>query len=115
MITNILACCTRTGPYGFPMSVITDTIGPTTANVSWAPPSTKLQNGIIIYYTVMLTDMMFGMPERVYNTTHATFSFTGLEQYARYSYEVAAATLGGLGPFSTPVQFTTVEDGKQLS
>ena len=96
------------------MSVVSVAIGRTTANISWAPPDTNLQNGIVIYYTVMLTDLMFGMPVRVYNTTLTTFSFTGLEEYARYSYEVSAATIGGLGPFSTPVQFTTAEDGKQV-
>lgn len=94
------------------MSVVAITTGTTTANVSWTPPDPSLQNGVIIYYTVILTDLMFGMPECVYNTTITSFSFMGLEEYARYECEVAAATIGGLGPFSTSVRFTTFEDGK---
>ena len=88
------------------------TTGITATGVSWAPPDSDLQNGIVIYYTVILRDLTFGTPERVYNTTLTTFTFTGLEEYTRYSYEVAAATVGGLGPSSMPIQFTTLEDSK---
>ena len=91
---------------------MTTAIETTAANVTWAPPNSNLQNGNIVYYTVILTDLMFGMSQRVDNTTLTSFSFTQLEEYARYSYEVAAATVGGLGPFSMPVQFTTAEEGK---
>lgn len=87
-------------------------IGTTVANISWAPPEAELQNGIVTQYTVMLTDLMFGMPSSLYNTTLTSFSLTGLEEYARYSYEVAASTAGGQGPFSAPVQFTTLEECK---
>ena len=86
--------------------------GTTSANVSWAPPDPDLQNGIIIYYTVVLTDLMFGMPDQAYNTTLNYYYFTGLEEYARYAFQVAAATRGGLGPLSTAVRFTTFEDGE---
>lgn len=103
-----------TGPYGSPMSVVTMAIGTTTATLSWAPPDPVLQNGIITYYTATVTDLMFGMPTRIYNTTHTTLSLTGLEEYTRYACEVAAATVGGLGPFSAQVQLVTLEDGKQF-
>lgn len=102
------------GPYGSPMGAVTMTIGINAANVSWTQPDSNLQNGIITYYTVVLTDITFGMPDRAYNTTLTTFSFTGLEEYVTYSYAVAAATIGGLGPFSAPVQFTTQEDSKNI-
>ncbi len=96
------------------MSVITMATGTTTANVSWTPPDSNLQNGVIVYYIVMLTDVMFGMPDRVYNVTLTSFNFSGLEEYATYECEVAAGTVGGLGPFSDPEIFTTFEDGKNL-
>lgn len=94
--------------------MVTTVTGTATANVTWIPPKPNLQNGIIINYTVTLTDLMFGMPERVYNTTLTTFSFTGLEEYARYTCKVAAGTIVGLGPFSAPVMFVTYEDGKNV-
>ena len=88
--------------------------GATSANVSWAPPDPNLQNGIITYYTVVLADLMFSMPDRVYNTTFTYYVFTGLEEYARYTFQVAAATQSGLGPLSTAVRFTTFEDSEYI-
>ena len=103
------------GPYGSPISVVAMVNGTTTATLIWAPPDPNLQNGIITHYMVTVTDLMFGMPVRAYNTTYTALSFTGLEEYARYACEVAAATVGGLGPFSVPVQFVTLQDGKQIN
>jgi hypothetical protein len=100
------------GPYGSPMSPMTTATGTTTVSISWASPDPSLQNGVITYYTVVLTDVTFGMPTRVFNTTIPTITFAGLEEYAQYTYEVAAATVGGLGPYSTAVQFTTSEASK---
>ena len=89
--------------------------GTTTASVSWALPDPSLLNGIITYYTVVLTDVTFSMPDRVYNTTSTYYVFTGLEEYARYAFQVAAATQGGLGPLSTAMRFTTLEDSELTS
>ena len=86
--------------------------GTTSANASWAPPDPNLQNGIVTYYSVVLTDISFGMPDRVYNTTALYYEFTGLEEYGRYAFQVAAGTRAGLGPLSTAVMFTTQEASK---
>lgn len=86
--------------------------GTTTVNISWIPPDPDLQNGIITYYMVVLTDLMFNSPNREYNTTMTSFSFMGLEEYARYGCQVAAATLAGLGPLSMATRFTTFETSK---
>ena len=107
----ILLWLLDSGPYGFPRSVLTTVTGTTMANVSWNPPDPNLQNGMIIYYTVVLRDLTFNMPDQVYNTTRTTFTFVGLEEYSRYGFRVAAATIAGIGPFSLSVQFTTFEDG----
>ena len=84
----------------------------TTASFNWIPPDPTLQNGIIVFYTVELTDLTFGTPDRIYNTTLTSFNFTGLEEYARYSFHVAAGTAIGLGPLSASLQITTLEDGR---
>ena len=86
--------------------------GTTTANVSWSEPDPTQLNGIVIYYTVVLADQIFGLPDRVYNTTLTSFSFTGLDEYGRYAFQVAAATVAGLGPLSAPITFTTFEASK---
>ena len=61
---------------------------------------------------MVLVDVTFGTPDRVYNTTLTSFSFTGLEEYGRYSCQVAAGTVGGLGPVSNGITFVTFEDGE---
>ena len=101
-----------TGPSGFPTSVVSMVSGASTASISWAQPDPNLRHGIIIYYTVLLTDLTFGVSQQVYNTTLTAINFTGLEEYATYACEISAATIAGLGPFNSPVQFTTFEDGR---
>ncbi len=102
----------NTGPNGSPRYLGATVSGTTTANISWSLPDSSELNGIITYYTVVLRDLTFGSSDRVYNTTLTLFSFTGLEQYARYGCQVAAATVAGLGPLSAPVRFTTFEDSE---
>ncbi len=106
---NIIFSVTYLGPYGAPRSVVTSVTGTTTASVAWSDPDPDLQNGIIVYYTILLVDVMFETPDRLYNTTLTSFNFSGLEEYARYSVLIAAVTVGGAGPFSTAVNFTTRE------
>lgn len=100
----------QASPYGSPRSLTATVSSPTTANISWSQPDHSQLNGVITYYAVVLSDLIFGLPDRVYNTTLTTFSFTGLEEYGRYACQVAAATIGGLGPLSNPVTFTTFEE-----
>lgn len=100
------------GPNGAPRSPMVTVSGTTTANVSWSDPDPTQLNGVITYYTVVLADQVFGLPDRVYNTTLSAFSFTGLDEYGRYVFQIAAATVGGLGPLSGPVGFTTFEASK---
>ena len=100
------------GPYGTPLSVTATVSGTTTANISWLPPDLTMQNGPIVTYSVVLSDLTFIMPHQVFNTSHAHQFVSGLEEYAQYSVNVAAATVEGLGPYSTSVTFTTLEDGK---
>ena len=110
--TVILSCLPPPGPYGSPQTLMATVSGTTTANISWSPPDPSQLNGIITYYTVVLRDLMFGLPDRVYNTTATSFSFTGLDEYGRYASQVAAATIGGLGPLSSATMFTTLEASK---
>ena len=86
--------------------------GTTTASATWTIPDPSLQNGIIVYYTVVLRDLTFGMPDHTYNVTLTSYNFTGLEEYSGYSFQVSAATIGGPGPLSSSVQFITQEDSE---
>ena len=83
-----------------------------TASLRWNPPDSNLQNGIIVYYTLVLTDLTFGTRDSAYNTSHVFFNLNGLEEYSRYSFQVSAATVVGSGPLSSPTEFTTFEDSE---
>ena len=39
---------------------------------------------------------------------------TGLQKYGKYYLQVAAQSEDGLGPYSIPIEFRTLEDSKYL-
>ena len=83
----------------------------TASRLSWSPPPEEDRNGLILFYTLILTDLQFNTSNILVNTTNVSYSFTGLQEYARYSCRIAAGTRAGIGPFSPSVYFVTHEDG----
>ena len=81
--------------------------------VSWNSPPSEDQNGIIIYYLLLITQEQFNISDRVINTTSNATSYivANLEEYNNYTCRVAAATRIGPGPYSAPIYFNTPEDG----
>ena len=112
LVFNFILMLTKLGPSGSPQSLSTLVTGTTTANVSWSPPDISTQNGPIISYTVVITDLSFGMADQGLNSTVLHQFISGLEEYGNYSVRVAASTVEGLGPYSAPVTFITLEDSK---
>ena len=78
-------------------------------NITWLPPA--IQNGVITYYTLIITEEQFNIGELIINSTTTNYMLTGLEEFNDYSCRVAAATRAGVGPFSEFILFTTLEDG----
>jgi len=99
-------------PSSSPTNVLSFVSSPRSASVSWFPPAVNGQNGIIVYYILVLTDVGFNSSDITINTTLTSYAFSNLEEYNVYSCAVAAATQVGLGPYSDPIQFTTQEDGE---
>ena len=62
--------------------------------VSWNSPPSEDQNGIIIYYLLLITQEQFNISDRVINTiSNATsYNVDNLEEYNNYTCRVAAAT-----------------------
>ena len=75
----------------------------------WDEISSEDENGIIRYYLVNVTETNTGYH---YQTTSITsdIALSNLHPYYTYSITVAAYTIEK-GPFSTPVSFTTLQDG----
>ena len=85
------------------------TTSPYSAILTWEPPSFNQQNGVITGYiisvSVLETNEMFLLYS---NTTYLIV--ISLHPAYTYEYKIAAYT-AGLGPFSTPVNITTAEEG----
>ena len=86
--------------------------GRTSAWFSWDPPSVDDHNGVISYYLLRLIDTSFNLTDITINTTNRSYSIDTLEEYVRYSCLVAAGTVAGVGPYSSPVLITTHQDGE---
>ena len=93
------------------MNVAIEVENSTTAFISWHPPPFEDQNGPIIYYNLILSDLVFGSADIEVNVTSLSYTATNLEEYNTYSCIVAAASVVGTGPYSVPLNFTTEEDG----
>ena len=91
--------------------------GPRMAMISWEPPPFEDQNGIIMYYLLLIMQTQFNISDRVINTTSdvTTYTVTGLEEYNNYTCRVAAATRIGPGPYSASIAFSTPQDGESHS
>ena len=88
-------------------------ISSTAISVSWYPPPILDQNGNIIGYQLIITNQnRINSSAIVVNITNLTsYIATMLEEFEVYSFEIAAETAIGLGPFSDAVSNQTVEDG----
>ena len=81
--------------------------------LSWDPPPSYNQNGIIEYYTVEILDNNTGQDLVMRESTNeTTLKVAGLHPYYMYNCRVAAATAAGIGPFTTFLILQTQEDGK---
>ena len=99
-------------PTGPPQRVEVQPENITTLALSWQPPSPENQNGIIVHYTVNITEMETGrvLSLTAMNTTMLRVHL--LHPFYTYTCIVAAVTIG-LGPYSTPVVIQMPEDGQQ--
>ena len=75
----------------------------------WDELASEDENGIIRYYLVNVTEINTGYHYQTTSTT-SDIALSNLHPYYTYSITVAAYTIEE-GPFSTPVSFTTLQDG----
>ena len=102
------------GPSAPPQNVTTMVISSTSISVYWNPPPLPDQNGDIIGYQLGITNQDTGNSSGyVVNVTNMTsYVAINLQKFEVYSFEIAAMTVIGLGPFSDVVTNQTLEDGK---
>lgn len=99
-------------PTAPPQNFSATVTGTTSVEFNWQPPPTDDQNGPLSYYQLWLVDETFNLTDTTINTTNTSYSIATLEEYIHYSCQVAASNVVGVGPYSSPVEITTLQDGK---
>ena len=98
-------------PSGPPQNVSGIAVSSTKIQLSWEPPLSHHQNGMIQSYTVTVFEVNTNTTHEVHQDIyHSSITLTGLHPYYEYKLSVAAYTVG-LGP-SSFVYVTTLQDGK---
>ena len=87
-------------------------VGRREATLTWQPPTFEDQNGVIAYYELIVSQSQFEIPDITVNANITSHTLTNLEEHVQYTVVVAAATRIGIGPFSSAMNFTTLQDGK---
>ena len=108
----ICSCLSKhADPSGAPQNITVSATSPFEADVSWSPPLDEQQNGIITNYVINVTEDATGeiFQESTSNTSHTIDN--NLRPYYTYTFEIAAETSVGLGPFSSGISITTHEYG----
>ena len=102
-----------TVPSGPPQSTSTVALSSTSLLLMWDPPLPEQQNGPIVAYSVRLLRVDNDTTEQ-FDTNSTTITVDQLVPYTSYEWMVAAQTIAGTGPFSSPVIEPTLPDGKQF-
>ena len=79
--------------------------------LTWDLPLLDQQNGPIVGYSVRVTRVNNGDIFE-WDTNNTVVTIDSLVPYTLYEWRVAAQTIAGTGPFSSPVTEQTLPDGK---
>ena len=107
-------------PSPVPTSAPVDLIGAsrdsTSIDVSWNDPPSSHQNGKIVGYSLMYSEVngSHGV-HRYLNTDGRKYTMKGLNKWKVYGISVAAFTRQGPGPYSDSILIRTDQDGTLLS
>ena len=109
---SLFLSCLPTDPSSPPTEVQVTYVGRKEATITWQLPMFEDQNGVIVYYQLIVSQSQFEIPNIIVNVNVTSHTLTNLEEHVNYTIVVAAATQIGIGPFSSAVNFTTLQDGK---
>ena len=87
-------------------------VGKRSVDVSWISPLSQDHNGPLTHYEIRFIHNQFdSFPNVTVQSSNLSICYSELEEFTNYAVVVAASTSTGLGPFSSPVTFTTLEAG----
>ena len=98
-------------PSEAPPGVSVWAVGSTALSVTWSPLQEDSQNGIVLHYSLELTEIATG---RIITaaTNETSVVISSLHPHYEYEVTVAAATIIGTGSFSEGIVVLTYSDGK---
>ncbi len=99
-----------TAPSAPPEAVSVSATSSDSILLTWAPPDSHHQNGIITGYVINVTTADTGEPFQVYSGTTSLIQGS-LHPFTKYTFVVAAQTSVGTGPFSTTLTAQTHQSG----
>ena len=79
--------------------------------LAWMAPPPERQNGLITGYSINVTNTDTGASVFL-SSTGNSITIGQLSPYTSYLCSVAAQTIVGQGPYTSPITVTTGEDGK---
>ena len=79
----------------------------------WDPPPADAQNGIITQYRINITEVETGRFFTLFSAT-TSVNVTSLHPYYTYNCAIAAATMIGVGPYTSVITVVTLQDSKFL-
>ena len=96
-------------PDSAPTSVQSTAVTSTSFDIDWNSLPTEDENGIVRHYIVNVTEVQTGNTFQIMSSDESA-SLTNLHPAYQYTLTAAAYTIG-LGPYSTVLTVTTLEDG----
>ena len=100
-------------PSGFPQMFNGIIQSSSSVTFNWSAPLATEQNGLIVSYTINITETGSGLTiQRTVPNTQTIISISSLFPFTSYDCSIAASTFIGIGPFSTILTVNTPEDSK---
>ena len=87
-------------PTGQPQNVTVTTVNATSLQVQWSPIPSNMRNGLIISYSINVTEVESGGTFLIQNYVDDIIVLTDLHPYYNYRVLVAGATVIGTGPYT---------------
>ena len=98
-------------PEAAPTMLTASNITATSVALSWEPPESDLQNGVIRHYLIQVFETQTGNNLTYQVTARTVFTVGDLHPFYTYSFSVQAVTVAA-GPLSVPQSVRTLENGK---
>ena len=100
-------------PSGPPISLIATPVSPTSFILNWEKPLENERNGDIVGYAINVTNLDTEQLQQISVGLISNYTFSNLKPFTIYESTISARTSIGLGPYSSSVYVTTLEDGRQ--